>query len=73
MQNRPVKLSCSKLRQRRKLLHLSRVRLAGLAGIHPMTIYKWETGRAVPRSDQLVTVALVLRSPIWDLIEVVDE
>ncbi len=73
MRDHPAKLSFRKLRQRRRLLDLSRAQLATLAGIHPMTLYRWETGRAVPRSDQLVSVALALRAPIWELYEVVDE
>ena len=73
MRDHPAKLSFRKLRQRRRLLDLSRAQLATLAGLHPMTLYKWESGRAVPRSDQLVTVALALGTPVWELYEVVDE
>jgi DNA-binding XRE family transcriptional regulator len=67
-----ISLSFRKLRQRRRLLDLSRSQLADKVGVHAQTLYKWETGRTVPRTDQLVAIARALGTPIHELYEVTD-
>jgi DNA-binding XRE family transcriptional regulator len=56
----------------RRLLDLSRPQLAKMAGIHPMTLYKWETGRAEPGMVEFASVARAMRVPMHELFEVVE-
>lgn len=49
------------LRSLRARLGLSATQFAKLAGVSGQSIYNWETGKSVPRKEQVVTLA-VLRS-----------
>ncbi len=52
MSVRPVTLAREVIRARR-FLSLSQVQFARLFGVHPITVSKWETGKAVPNPWQV--------------------
>jgi len=51
-------------------MELSLADLADLSGIHRQTLYKWESGRAVPSLAEFTAVARALGKPLHELYEV---
>ncbi len=47
------------LKAHRKKLGLSAPRYAELVGVHPITIYNWESGKTKPRKEQLAALVAV--------------
>lgn len=70
MRDRNSRLTFAGVRQARLLLGLSQAELARRAGIHPLTVWKWESGRVTPSFDEFVAVWRVLGVPLTSLFEV---
>lgn len=53
-------MQVNNLRKYRIAHHLSSDKLAGLMGVHPSTVYSWETGKSRPKLYQIRRMAALL-------------
>ncbi len=54
-----------RLSEVRKRLSLTQVELAALVHAHPITVCKWEKGKAQPDSWQLAVLRMLARASLW--------
>lgn len=55
--DRPLRFSATRFAAQRKRLGLSAANFAALLGVSPISVYKWEAGKARPRRAQLEAIA----------------
>jgi transcriptional regulator with XRE-family HTH domain len=66
-----IALDPAQLRTRRIMLGLSQKALATRAGIHPISLTRYETGSMTPRPDTFARLALALGCQVSDIAVVV--
>lgn len=57
-----------KIKQLRKNKKLSQEQLANILSVERSTVAKWETGKALPRTDKLTEIAKALDCTVADLL-----